>query len=56
MFPITTVEIVSADRSRRLEGYRGWSRRRHQSAGPNADDSARPLEGHRPVLRPAFGH
>ncbi|MEP6649821.1 MAG: hypothetical protein ABJA74_07885 [Lapillicoccus sp.] len=55
MFPITTVDIVSAERSRRLEGYRGWSRRRHQSAGADADDTARPQDGHRPVLRPAFG-
>ena len=55
MFPITTVDTVSADRSRRLEGYRGWSRRRHQTAGPDADDSARPLDGHRPALWPAFG-
>ena len=55
MFPITTVDTVYADRSRRLEGYRGWSRRRHQTAGPDADDSARPLDGHRPALWPAFG-
>ena len=49
MFPITTVDTVSADRSRRLEGYRGWSHRRHQPAGPDADDTPRPVEGHRPV-------
>ena len=55
MFPTTTVDTVSADRSRRLEGYRGWSRRRHQTAGSDADDTARPIEGHRPGLRPAFG-
>ena len=54
MFPMTTVDTVSADRSRRLEGYRGWSHRRHQPAGPDADDTSRPIEGHRPVLRPAF--
>ena len=55
MFPTTTVDTVSTDRSRRLEGYRGWSRRRHQTAGADADDVARPNEGHRPVLPPAFG-
>lgn len=55
MFPITTTDIVSAERSRRLEGFRSWSRRRNQSAGADADDTTRPLEGHRPVLRPAFG-
>ena len=27
MFPITTVDTVSTDRSRRLEGYRGWATR-----------------------------
>lgn len=55
MFPITTTDIVSADRSRRLEGYRTWSRRRNQAAGSDVDDNARPVQGHRPTLRPAFG-
>lgn len=54
MFPITT-DIVTADRSRRLEGFRGWSRRRHQTAGSEVGDIARPVEGHRSTFRPAFG-
>jgi hypothetical protein len=55
MFPVTSIDIVSTERSRRLEGYRTWSRRRHQTAGADADDVARPEHGHHPVLRPAFG-
>ncbi len=53
MFPVTT-EIVTTDRSRRLEGFHRWSLRRHQSAGPEVGDPGRPVEGHRPALRPAF--
>ena len=55
MFPTATTDLVSTERGRRLEGYRTWSRRRHQSAGVVADDPARPAGGHRPALRPAFG-
>jgi hypothetical protein len=53
VFPVTT-DIVTADRSRRLEGFHRWSHRRHQSAGPEVGDVARPIDGHRPTLRPAF--
>jgi hypothetical protein len=55
MFPVTSIDIVGTERSRRLEGYRTWSRRRHQTAGADADDVARPEHGHHSVLRPAFG-
>ncbi len=54
MFPIST-EVVSAERTHRLEGFRRWSHRRGQVAGLEADDTARPATGHRPVLRLAVG-
>ena len=56
MFPVTTLEIVSTERSRRHEGFRTWSRRRNVSARVDGDDTAQPLMGHRPTLRPALGH
>lgn len=53
MFPITT-QVVASERSRRLEGYRRWSHRHGQPAGVDANDTPRPVSGHRPVLRVAF--
>jgi hypothetical protein len=54
MFPITT-DVVTAERTHQLEGYRRWSHRRGQLAGREADDVQRPAVGHRPVLRLALG-
>lgn len=55
MFPIATAQIVTAERSRRLEGFRAWSRRRHPSGPADVTETTRPLQGHRPSLRPALG-
>lgn len=55
MFPIATTEIVTAERSRRLEGFRTWSRRRNRSTPADVDETSRPLHGHRPTLRAAVG-
>jgi hypothetical protein len=54
MFP-TTTDVVTAERTHRLEGYRRWSRRHGQVAGREADDTEPPAVGHRPVLRLALG-
>jgi hypothetical protein len=54
MFPVTT-EIVTSERTHRLEGYLRWSHRRGQVAGAAAADVPRPVVGHRPVLRLAYG-
>lgn len=53
MFPITA-DVVTAERSRRLEGYRRWSHRHGRTAGPDVDDTPRPVQGHRPSLRAAW--
>ncbi|MDQ2782432.1 hypothetical protein [Lapillicoccus sp.] len=53
MFPITP-QVVSADRSRRLENYRRWSHRHGQVAGFDANDAPRPVSGHSHTLRAAF--
>jgi hypothetical protein len=55
MFPVSTIDIVTTERTRRLEGYRAWSHRQGRSAGPEAADTVRPDHGHRPSLRIAFG-
>ena len=52
MFPITN-EMVTTERTRRLEGYRRWSHRHGYVAGVEANDPPRPSHGHRPLLRAA---
>jgi len=58
MLPIHTPEVVRAEQSRRLEGFRLWSRRRGQSSGSlGVDYAPRQEKGHqRPVNLPALGH
>lgn len=55
MYPITTAEVVHAEQSRRLEGFRRWSLRRGQVAVTDVEDTRAPQQGHRPGLRPAIG-
>lgn len=55
MFPIT-IDVVAADRTRRLEGFAARSRRRFRSAGSDDDAADRPVRHHRESYRPALGH
>jgi hypothetical protein len=58
MFPVHTPEMVRAEQSRRLEGFRLWSRRRGQSDGAlGVDYAPRQEKGHHPTTAiPALSH
>ena len=58
MFPVHTPEIIRAEQSRRLEGFRLWSRRRGQSSGSlGVDYAPRQEKGHRrSTAVPALSH
>ena len=61
MFPIT-IDVVTAERSRRLEGFANRSRRRLRSADSDTQDAQDGVGDHRPdrrhpqSYRPALGH
>ncbi len=54
MFPIT-IDVVTADRSRRLEGSATGSPRRPSSADSAADNADRQVRRHHGAYRPVFG-
>ena len=57
MFPIT-IDVVSADRSRRLEGSATGSSRRPGSTdsdADHADHADHPVRRHHGAFRPVFG-